>query len=395
MDRVLSLRWLFIAGLAGKAAGPPAARHTTAELELGQARAHAGRGGALRAAAAQRVPAREPAAARAAAAVAPGLLWAPGPSVALQQKHVRWMASAAQKDSVASLTLPGWDMSREQHSAAVVLPRLLDSVPDLQLVQALAGNQRQSLRRLHGIWAVTIGSGNGQVDLSAFALTHVGLMLGHRSHVVCAAALPVTLESLACYKVQNYEEPPAHMRALLHNIQSLPCLARIHMRCHNIFMPPDTALWSEKHIVLTAERDVVLHFRESPEGEPGVFGAAVIVRIEAGTIEFVYTHMEQFRALAYMLCPDTLGEAVLETGIQRGMEFITEPLSIAPAMEWRQVLHALIVERGDLFAFEVETRLGRIRLAWRRWPPVGTLAHKAAAELHSQAADWAGVEPKH
>ena len=319
--------------------------------------------------------------------------WPPGPSVALQQKHVRWMASAAQKDSVASLTLPGWDMSRQQqHSAAVVLPRLPDSVPDLQLVQALAGNQRQSLRRLHGIWAVPIWSDNAQVDLSAFALTHVGLMLGYWSQDFCAAALPVTLESLACCKAWSDIEPVAwDMGALLRNIGSLPCLARIHMRCQNIFLPQRTALWRGKHVVLTAERDVLLHFRESPEGGPGVFGAAASVRIEAGTIKFMFLDMERFRALAYMLCRDTLGEAVLEAGIQRGVEFIGQPLPIPPAMDWKQVLHALIVERGDLFAFEVETRLGRIRLAWRRWPPCGTHAHKAAAELHRQAADWAGV----
>ena len=62
-------------------------------------------------------------------------------------------------------------------------------------------------------------------------------------------------------------------------------------------------------------------------------------------------------------------------------------------MDWRQILHALIVGRGDLFAFEVETGLDRIRLAWRRWPQRGTRAHVAAAELHSQAAEWAGVQP--
>lgn len=267
------------------------------------------------------------------------------------------------------------------------------SVTYSQLVQILADNQRRSLRRLHGISAAFVGRGEWQFDLSAFALTHVGLTLAHRSHVVCAAALPVTLESLAYYKVWDYEESVGGgMEALLHTIRSLPCLARIHMRCHNIFLPPDTALWSGKHVVLTAERSVLLHFRESPKEGLGVFGAAASVRIEAGTIEFMYSHMEQFRALAYMLCPDTLGEAVLETGIQRGVEFITQSLSIAPGMEWRQILHALIVERGNLFAFEVETRLGRIRLAWRRWPPCGTRAHKAAAELHRQAADWAGVE---
>ena len=145
---------------------------------------------------------------------------------------------------------------------------------------------------------------------------------------------------------------------------------------------------------MTTERDVIL------EGGPGAFGAAASVRIEADTIAFVYSHMEQFTmeqfgGLAYMLCPDTLGEAVLETGIQRGVKFVTQSLSIVPGMDWRQVLHALIVGRGNLFAFEVETRLGRIRLAWRRWPPCGTHAHKAAAELHCQAADWAGVQPDH
>lgn len=39
-------------------------------------------------------------------------------STMFQQKHLHWLASAAQQDSVASLTLHGWDMSREQRNAA-------------------------------------------------------------------------------------------------------------------------------------------------------------------------------------------------------------------------------------------------------------------------------------
>ena len=335
-----------------------------------------------------------------------------GSGTGFQQKHLHWLASAAQQDSVASLTRRGWDMSWEQRHAAavrtqrsparvtltesqllqVLAGKYLVDVTEAQLVQVLAGNQRRSLRRLHGIWADDVGHAKWQVDLSAFALTHVGLMLGHIVHVVCAAALPGTLETLACYKLWNYEGPGGgDMEALLHNVCLLPCLARIHMRCHKICLPPETAVWSGKHVVLTAE-NVLLHFRESPEGGLGVFGAAASVRIVVGTIEFMFGHMEQVSALAYMLCPDTLGEAVLETDIQRGVEYTYNFMAIPPAMEWRQVLHALIVGRGDLFAFEVETKLGRIRLAWKRWPPSGTRARDAAAKLHRQSADWAGVE---
>ena len=311
-----------------------------------------------------------------------------------------------------SLTLPVWDMSREEHSAAagrsrrsaaaawtqrsaaVLTKTFLTSVPDqAQLVLALAGNQQRSLRQLHGIWAANVGHGTHQVDLSAFALTHVGLMLGYRGHIVCAAALPSTLESLACCALPLHEMPEeGGMKALLHNIWSLPCLARIHLRRNHISLPPDTELWGGKHVVMTAERSVWLHFDAGSEGGTGVFGDAVSVRIEAGTINFWFEHREHVRALAYMLCPDSLGEAVLETGSQRNLQSI-RPSSFIPGMDWRQILHALIVERGDLFAFEVETRLNRIRLAWRRWPPRGTRAHVAAAELHLQAAEWAGVQP--
>ena len=157
-----------------------------------------------------------------------------------------------------------------------------------QLVLALAGNQQRSLRQLHRIWAANVGHGTHQVDLSAFALKHMGLMLGYRGHTVCAAALPSTLESLACCVLPLHEMPEeGGMNALLHNIWSHPCLARIHRR-YNISLPPDTELWSGKHIVMTAEGAVWLHFDAGSEGGPGVFGDAVSVRIEAGTIDFWY-----------------------------------------------------------------------------------------------------------
>ena len=37
--------------------------------------------------------------------------WPLGSSTRFQEKHLLWLASAAQRDSVASLTLPLWDMS--------------------------------------------------------------------------------------------------------------------------------------------------------------------------------------------------------------------------------------------------------------------------------------------
>lgn len=56
----------------------------------------------------------------------------------------------------------------------------------------------------------------------------------------------------------------------------------------------------------------------------------------------------------------------------------------------------MICERGNRFAFEIHRRevecymrYTYLCIAWRRWPPQGTRAHKAAAELHSQAAIWA------
>lgn len=123
-----------------------------------------------------------------------------------------------------------------------------------------------------------------------------------------------------------------------------------------------------------------------------MFGTASTVRIEAGSITFVSVHgggAAQLRALARVLCPDTLGEAVLETYRQVSVRYITSHFQ---TVGWAQFLHALICERAHVFAFEADTRFCRVRIAWRRWPPRGTRAHKAAVELHFQAAEWASLE---
>ena len=94
-----------------------------------------------------------------------------------------------------------------------------------------------------------------------------------------------------------------------------------------------------------------------------------------------------------MLCPDTLGGAVLVT--RHGVvKFVGAQGPTASTVAWVHVLHVMICEHGNRFAFEVHTRkcVGEysfIQIAWSRWPPRGTRAHKAAAELHSQAAKWA------
>lgn len=99
-------------------------------------------------------------------------LWhARGQDSGFKQEHVAWLDSAAQQDSVAALTLPGWDMSREHRSETVIGKPVSRSLT-VELLQALAGNQRRSLRRLHGISAQCVGCGFQQVDLRAFALTH-------------------------------------------------------------------------------------------------------------------------------------------------------------------------------------------------------------------------------
>ena len=105
-----------------------------------------------------------------------------------KQEHVHWLASDAQKDSVVALTLPGWDMSRGYRSA-VTRMRVSRSLT-VEALQALAGNQRESLRQLHGIPADCIGRDLQQVDLSALALTHLGLVLDAPGQVSCAACDP-------------------------------------------------------------------------------------------------------------------------------------------------------------------------------------------------------------
>ena len=289
---------------------------------------------------------------------------------------------------MAALTLPGWDMCRGYRSEALIgkpvsLPLMVELLP------ALAGNQRRSLRRLHGIAAECVGRGFQQVDLSAVALTHLGLVLAGGGQAVGAAALPATLESLACCG-----EYHAGFLAGLADVWSLPCLARIHVRCRDIVVPPTMApCWRGKHIVLTAEQRVVINCDTGLEEAEGLFSAAITVRIEAGIIVFTGLHgAPQLRPLAGMLCPDTLGEAVMDIYQREGVGFFTAQYPDAPAVGWAAVLHALIRERGSLFAFEVDNRFCRVRFAWRRWLLRGTRAHEAAARLHFQAAEWASSE---
>ena len=307
-----------------------------------------------------------------------------------RQEHVHWLASAAQQDSVVALTLPGWDISREYRSA-VTRMRVSPSLT-VEALQALAGNQRKSLTQLHGIPADCIGRGVRQVDLSALALTHLGLVLDAPGQGICAAELPATLQSLACCV-----ESPAVDLAELQSVWALSCLTCLQLKCSSITVPSSLgSSWCKKHVRLSAKGDVAVNYDTSAEGAVGLFGAASTVRIEAGSIIFASLHGggAQLRELASMLCPDTLRWAVL-VGHEGTVKFVDAQAPTAEAVAWVHVLHVMICECGSRFAFEVHTTrdpFGKyiwVSIAWERWPPLGTNAHKAAAELHSQAAEWA------
>ena len=175
---------------------------------------------------------------------------------------------------------------------------------------------------------------------------------------------------------------------------SLPLLKCIHWDCFSLFMPPSMATcWAGNHIMITAKSLVMFWEEHGLNIEEGSgFGAALTVRIEAEANFFgdIFRHdVVHLGAIASFFCPDTLVEAVLVT--DGDLRFWRIPFSRSPT--WRKALYALICKHGHLFAFEVDTRFGKTRLAWRRWPPRGTRAREAAAELHSQAAEWAGVQP--
>ena len=305
-----------------------------------------------------------------------------------KQEHVAWLDTAAQRDSVAALTLPGWDMSREHRSESVTGKRVSRSLT-VELLQALASNQRWSLRRLHGISSQCVGRGFQQVDLSAFALTHLGLVLEEAGQGVCAAALPVTLESLVYCEESEWGSVKA-----LQNVWSLPRLTCMHMKCTRIVVASSLApCWCGKHVALTAEDCVTIFCDTRPDGAKGLFGVASTVYIVADSITFRLSvhggESAEFTELASVLCPDTLAEAVLDMYGQVGLTYVTA--QYAP-VDWALLLYALICERGNVFAFEVDMRFSRVRIAWRKWPPRGSRAHKAAAELHRQAVEWVSFE---
>ena len=228
-----------------------------------------------------------------------------------KQEHVAWLDAAAQQDNVGELTLPGWDTSREHRSETVIGECVSRSLM-VELLQALAGNQRRSLRRLHGISAQCVGRGFQQVDLRAFALTHLGLVLEEAGQGFCAAALPVTLVSLA-----YCEESQWGSVKTLQNVWSLPRLTRMHMKCTRINVASSLApCWCGKHVALTAEDCVTIFCDTRPEGAKGLFGVACTVHIVADSITSRLSvhggESAEFTALAGVLCPDTLGEAVLD-----------------------------------------------------------------------------------
>lgn len=224
-----------------------------------------------------------------------------------KQMHVHWLASAAQQDSVVALTLSGWNTS-QNYISTVTRMRVSHSLT-VEALQALAGNQRQSLRQLHGVPADCIGHGVRQADLSALALTHLGLVLDAPGQAICAAALPATLQSLECC-----EECRAGCLAELQDVWSIPSLTCLHVYCSGITVPSILGpTWYKKHVVLTAKGGVTVNYGTSAEGAVGLFGALSTVRIEASSITFAGLHAggAQLRALAGMLCLDTLDEAVL------------------------------------------------------------------------------------
>ena len=201
-----------------------------------------------------------------------------------KREHVHWLASAAQQDSVVAVTLPGWDMSLGYRSV-VTRMRVSPSLT-VELLQALAGNQRHPLRQLHGIPADCIGRGLRQVDLSALALTHLGLVLDAPGQAICAAALPRTLQSLECS-----EECPAGYLPEVQDMWSLPCLTCLHVKSSIINVPSSLGTsWHKTHVRLTAKGEILVNYNSSAEGAVGLFGAASTVRLEADSITFYSLH---------------------------------------------------------------------------------------------------------
>lgn len=89
----------------------------------------------------------------------------------------------------------------------------------------------------------------------------------------------------------------------------------MHMKCSCIDVASSLApCWCGKHVALTAEDCVTVFCDTRPEGAKGLFGVASTVHIVAGSITFqISVHggeAAHLTALAGVLCPDTLGEAV-------------------------------------------------------------------------------------
>ena len=333
----------------------------------------------------------------------------------LREEHLAWLAHPAWTNCVEALTLHGWrgqlcEGNGQIVSSACAAKALCDGVS--LLLGVLLSNQRGALRRLHGV-PLRLPQPLGHdgparsTDLSAFAITELGLTVAEKRGELNAALLPATLVSLVCcqvYKGAAEFNDARHVVAWADAPGGPPgtrdfanCLPELASVCHTGYK--FAQCWEhprnfvgrgarDEHVSILADRSLLIgRGDEEWEGtsESSYFPWAASVHLQAPKNIHVLTGgVASIEDAALMLCPAYLDKAVLVLS-----DFSVKSFGYG---HWsaREFMRYLVSERGSEYAFEVLDDGGW--LAWQRWPPADTPAFDTALRLHQQAAEWAAKE---
>lgn len=273
------------------------------------------------------------------------------------------------------------------HAAGFCPISLLGDVSLVQWVQEVVTLEARTLRHLWGlpIYFLTSSSRSAPLDLSQSAITVLGLGLFRANNGPLAAArLPAGLKRLELFALFEGAEVPTWSRRPADN--PLGCLAGLHtVACTMINGRGD---WHVGDLLELGRQGACLSvdlcgssMRGLEVGEDeSVFGRALHVRRPLLCV------WQSTRTVIHSLSADGLREVSLVFVFLEAF-FRRQPDLRHLTTRKRVFLEHALRAYGHELAFEASDSL----LAWRRWPPTGTPAWRAAAERHEAARRWAAA----
>ncbi len=333
----------------------------------------------------------------------------------LAERHLTWLALPAWTDHVTSLTLYSWLAPACEGHNRDLLDTGLCAENDVvsPLLTVLHANQHASLRQLLGM-PLRLGGVHAEpppaspddmlsmsidlisdleqyirhVDLSAFNLTHLGV-LGGFGDDIDFNELPQTLVSLA-YRAA-VREPHVRFSQLcgggLADVSVFGGPPVIDLTCCRALDGWHAEVEGYRVLIFVCSAG---HF--FPHGPSSTLIGMREVRIDARYITICYMSCAGEENLGFevfldLLCPPCL----VGMEIISGRDFPSIDLHRARIPgAWRLIMRQMMYAHGSRFAFEIDDGRQK-RAAWRRWPAPGTQEHDTARRLHEAAWTWAAA----